>query len=150
MNPAKDPFGLLYSIIYLIPDYGWTWCGILSPRIAVTSLDNLSSTKVDGAFKVERVFKVFSWPITVGKIFILQHGGIEKVTLGVDIILSVQEGPERVQQLDTRVEERVDKMPRRQAPRQRSSCGTIGHTIRSCPSKKPYIQLLDSHNHIGG
>jgi len=55
--------------------------------------------------------------------------------LGTDTILSVQEGQERVQQLDTQVEEQVDSVPRQRAPRRCSGCGIIGHTIRSCPNK---------------
>lgn len=55
--------------------------------------------------------------------------------LGTDTILSVQEGQERVQQLDTQIEEQVDSVPRQRAPRRCSGCGTIGHTIRSCPNK---------------
>ena len=47
--------------------------------------------------------------------------------LGTNTILSVQEGQERVQQLD--------REPRQRAPRRCSGCGTIGHTIRSCPNK---------------
>ena len=37
--------------------------------------------------------------------------------LGTDTILSVQEGQERVQQLDTQVEEQVDRVPCQRAPR---------------------------------
>ena len=58
--------------------------------------------------------------------------------LGTDTILSVQEGQDRFQQLDTRVEEQVEECisrPRKRAPQRCSGCGTIGHTIRNCPNK---------------
>ena len=47
--------------------------------------------------------------------------------LGTDTILSVQEGQDRFQQLDTRVEERVEECisrPRKRAPQRCSGCGT--------------------------
>lgn len=49
--------------------------------------------------------------------------------LGTDIILSVQEGQERFQQLDTQVEECISR-PRKRAPQHCSGCDTLGHTIR--------------------
>jgi hypothetical protein len=58
--------------------------------------------------------------------------------IGTDTILSVQEGQDRFQQLDTRVEEQVEECisrPRKRAPQRCSGCGTIGHTIRNCPNK---------------
>ena len=58
--------------------------------------------------------------------------------LGTDTILSVQEGQDRFQQLDTRVEEQVEECisrPRKRAPQRCSGCGTIGHTIRNFPNK---------------
>ena len=61
-----------------------------------------------------------------------------RTTLGNDLVLFVQEGQNRVQQLDTQLNEPVDEptlRPRQRAPRRCSGCGTIGHTIRSCLSK---------------
>jgi len=58
--------------------------------------------------------------------------------LGTDTILSVQEGQDRFQQLGTQVEEQVEECisrPRKRAPQRCSGCGTIGHTIRNCPTK---------------
>ena len=67
--------------------------------------------------------------------------------LGTDTILSVREGQDCFQQLDTQVEEQIEECisrPRKRAPQCCSGCGTIGHTIRNCPNKSPYILLLDS------
>jgi hypothetical protein len=61
-----------------------------------------------------------------------------RTTLGNDLILFVQEGQNRVQQLDTQLNEQVDEptpRPRQRAPQRCSGCGIIGHTVRSCPSK---------------
>lgn len=58
--------------------------------------------------------------------------------LGQDTMLSIQEGQERIQQLDIVAEAQVEadiQRPRQRAPPRCSSCGTIGHIIRSCPSK---------------
>lgn len=59
-------------------------------------------------------------------------------TLGTDTILSVQEGQSRFQQLDSQDNRQVEEStsrPRKRAPQHCSGCGTIGHTIRVCPSK---------------
>jgi len=56
---------------------------------------------------------------------------------GTDTIICVQEGQERVQQLDTQVEEQVDRVPRQRAPRPLRRRGAIGHTIRTA--------LINSH-----
>jgi hypothetical protein len=56
------------------------------------------------------------------------------VILGIDMILSVQEGLDRIQQLDTQVEEQVEEpisRPCQRAPPRCSGCWTVGHTIRS-------------------
>jgi hypothetical protein len=61
-----------------------------------------------------------------------------RTTLGNDLVLFVQEGQDRVQQLDTQLNEQVDEptlRPRQRAPQRCSGCRTIGHTVRSCPSK---------------
>src|SRR5699024_2785083 len=62
-----------------------------------------------------------------------RHGSI-----GNDLFISVREGREHVQQLDTQLNEQVDEptpVTHRRAPPRCSSCATVGHTIRSCPSK---------------
>lgn len=59
-------------------------------------------------------------------------------SLGNDLFLSIQEGRDRIQQLNEQVDEQVDKPipePRQRAPPRCSGCWTIGHTIRNCPSK---------------
>ena len=59
-------------------------------------------------------------------------------SLGTDLFISVQEGRERIQQLDIQDEAQVEEpisRPRKRAPQRCSGCGTIGHTIRGCPSK---------------
>ncbi|KKA21789.1 hypothetical protein T310_4188 [Rasamsonia emersonii CBS 393.64] len=61
-----------------------------------------------------------------------------RAILGNDTLLSVQEGQNRIQQLDTQLNEKLDEptpMPQRRAPQRCSGCGTIGHTIRNCPNK---------------
>ena len=61
-----------------------------------------------------------------------------RAVLGNDIILSVQEGLDRIQQFDVQAEDQVEEqasIPRQRAPPRCSGCGTIGHTIRSCPSQ---------------
>ena len=64
-----------------------------------------------------------------------------RATLGNDTILSVQEGLDRIQQLDGQVESQIEgqveqaPIPRQRAPARCSGCGTIGHTIRICHSK---------------
>ena len=58
--------------------------------------------------------------------------------LGNDTILSVQEGLDCIQQLDTHLEEHVEEQTsrtRQRAPARCSGCGIIGHTIRICHSK---------------
>ena len=59
-------------------------------------------------------------------------------SLGTDLFISVQEDRERIQQLDTQLNAQVDEpipVTHRRAPPRCSCCGTVGHTIRSCPSK---------------
>jgi hypothetical protein len=61
-----------------------------------------------------------------------------RAAIGNDTLLSVQEGQNRVQRLDTQFNEQPDEptpMPRRRAPQRCSGCGIVGHTIRNCPSK---------------
>jgi hypothetical protein len=65
-----------------------------------------------------------------------------RATLGNNLVLFIQEGQNRVQQLDTYVKEQVREQFEQEAsrPRQRalarcSSYRAVGHTIRSCPSK---------------
>lgn len=58
--------------------------------------------------------------------------------IGDDLFLSRDEGQNRVQQLDTQPNEQHSEptaRPCQRAPRRCSGCGTIGHTVRSCPSK---------------
>ena len=58
--------------------------------------------------------------------------------LGNDIILSVQEDLDCIQQLDVQAEDQIEEqasMPCQRAQPRCSGCGTIGHTIRSCPCK---------------
>ncbi|ODM22204.1 hypothetical protein SI65_03050 [Aspergillus cristatus] len=59
-------------------------------------------------------------------------------SLGTDLFMSVQEGCERIQQLDTQLNAQVDEpipVTHQRAPPRCSCCGTVGHTIRRCPSK---------------
>ena len=61
-----------------------------------------------------------------------------RALLGNDILLSVQEAQNRIQQLDTQLNEQPEQstpIPRRRAPQRYSGCGIAGHTIRNCPSK---------------
>jgi uncharacterized small protein (DUF1192 family) len=61
-----------------------------------------------------------------------------RAIVGNDVLLSVQEGQNRVQQLDTEVNSQIDEptpMSRQRAPPTCSGCWTIGHTRRSCPNK---------------
>lgn len=57
--------------------------------------------------------------------------------LDTHTILSVQEGQDHFQQLDTQVGEQAEciSRPHKRAPQRCSGCGTIGHTIRNCPNK---------------
>jgi hypothetical protein len=58
--------------------------------------------------------------------------------VGNIVLLSTQEGYNRVQQLDEQVGEQVDEptpISRQRAPPTCSGCWTIGHTRRSCPNK---------------
>jgi hypothetical protein len=61
-----------------------------------------------------------------------------RANLGNDLVLFVQDGQNRVQQLDIQLNEQVDEprpRPRQRALQRCSGCGTIGHTIRGCPNK---------------
>ena len=61
-----------------------------------------------------------------------------RAILGNDTLLSVQEGQNRVQQLDMQLNEQHDEptpLPRRRAPQRCSGCGTVGHTIRNCSNR---------------
>ena len=61
-----------------------------------------------------------------------------RAALGNDTILSVQEGLDRIQQLDVQVEGQIEEqasIPHQRAPARCSGCGIIGHTIRICHSK---------------
>jgi hypothetical protein len=61
-----------------------------------------------------------------------------RAVLGNNTLLSVQEGLDRVQQLDIQVEGQAQElvyMPSQRAPPRCSGCRTIGHTIRGCPNK---------------
>lgn len=62
----------------------------------------------------------------------------KRASLGNDLFISVHKGCERIQQLDTQLNEQIDEstpVPRKRAPPRYSGCNTIGHTIRNCPSK---------------
>ena len=62
----------------------------------------------------------------------------KQASIGDNLFISVQEGRERIQQLDIQDEAQVEEpisRPRKRAPQRCSGCGTIGHTIRGCPSK---------------
>jgi hypothetical protein len=61
-----------------------------------------------------------------------------RANLGSNLFISVQEGRDRIQQLDTHVEEQVEDTTsgtRQRAPPRCSGCWTIGHNRRSCPNK---------------
>ncbi|KAJ6103443.1 hypothetical protein N7486_005870 [Penicillium sp. IBT 16267x] len=72
-----------------------------------------------------------------------------RTTLGNDLILFVQEGQNRVQQLDTQLNEQVDEptpRPRQRAPQRCSGCGIIGHTLDALPPfVSPENAALSSH-----
>lgn len=55
--------------------------------------------------------------------------GRRYAVLGNNITLSVQEGLDRIQQLDMQVEEQASR-PRQRAPPRCSGCGIVGHTIK--------------------
>ena len=59
----------------------------------------------------------------------------KRTALGNDLFISVQEGREHIQQLDTQLEQLNDATSRQRAPPRCSGCGTIGHTIGSFPNK---------------
>ena len=68
----------------------------------------------------------------------MQKRAERRANIGDDLVLFVQEGQDRVQQLDTQLHGPVDEptpRPNQRAPRRCSGCATIGHTIRSCPNK---------------
>jgi hypothetical protein len=58
----------------------------------------------------------------------------KRVNLGNNLFISVQEGRDRIQQVDEQVDEPTP-MSRQRAPPTCSGCWTIGHTRRSCPNK---------------
>jgi SMC interacting uncharacterized protein involved in chromosome segregation len=61
-----------------------------------------------------------------------------RALVGNDVLLSVQEGQNRVQQLDTQVNGQINEptpISHQRAPPRCSGCWTIGHTRRSCPDK---------------
>jgi hypothetical protein len=67
-----------------------------------------------------------------------QRKARKRAELGNYCLLNVQEGQNRVQQLDMQFNEQPEEstpMPRRRAPQHCSGCGTVGHTIRNCPIK---------------
>ena len=55
-------------------------------------------------------------------------------SLGNDLFLSIQEGRDRIQQLNEQVDEPIP-ISHQRAPPTCSGCWTIGHTRRSCPNK---------------
>jgi hypothetical protein len=60
------------------------------------------------------------------------------INLGNNLFISVQEGRDRIQQVDEQVDEQVDQpipISHQRAPPTCSGCWTIGHTRRSCPNK---------------
>ena len=62
----------------------------------------------------------------------------KRASIGDNLFISVQEGRERIQQLDTQLNAQVDEpipVTHQRAPPRCSCCGTVGHTIRRCPSK---------------
>lgn len=68
-----------------------------------------------------------------------------RALIGNDTLLSVQEGQNRVQQLDMQLNEQPEEstpVPRRRAPQRCSGCGIIGHTIRNCPTKQLFFQYI--------
>jgi hypothetical protein len=65
----------------------------------------------------------------------IQKRARRTTVLGTDPILSIQEGQNRLQQLDIQVEEEAAERPRQRAPPQCSGCRAIGHRINRCPNK---------------
>ena len=63
----------------------------------------------------------------------------KRASMGDNLFISVHEGRECIQQLDTQDEAQVEEpisRPHKRAPQHCSSgCGTVGHMIRGCPSK---------------
>jgi hypothetical protein len=58
----------------------------------------------------------------------------KRINLGNNLFISVQEGRDRIQQVDQQVDEPIP-ISRQRAPPTCSGCWTIGHTRRSCPNK---------------
>jgi hypothetical protein len=62
----------------------------------------------------------------------------KRASLGNDLFISVQEGRDRIQQVNEQVDEQVGEstpISCQRAPPRCSGCWTIGHTRRSCPNK---------------
>ncbi|XP_077660889.1 uncharacterized protein AFUA_5G04110 [Aspergillus fumigatus Af293] len=62
----------------------------------------------------------------------------KRASLGNDLFISMQEGRDRIQQVNEQVDEQVGEstpISCQRAPPRCSGCWTIGHTRRSCPNK---------------
>jgi hypothetical protein len=60
------------------------------------------------------------------------------INLGNNLFISMQEGRDRIQQINEQVDEQVDEpipISHQRAPPTCSGCWTIRHTRRSCPNK---------------